>query len=143
MEVMTKLVTNPNYAKIRSGTNMLKDMVKHLEKISGVCTPCIELALLIKAKSILASCSDYTTVAFAVWRIMNTLPSTVVPAQRKIDAKEFKKELFGKHGKDDNRVKKVIGESLFNKMSTLIAGETFTPVQFSVESPEKSSGGLQ
>jgi hypothetical protein len=139
---MTKLVTNPNYGKIRPGSVMLKDMVRHMEFLSA-CSSCVGLAPLIKAKSVLASCSDYTTVAFAVWRIMNTLPSTVVPAQRKIDAKEFKKELFGKHGKDDNRVKKVIGESLFNKMSTLIAGETFTPVQFSVESPEKSSGGLE
>ena len=142
MEVMTALVTNPNYGKVRPGSAMLKDMVKHLE-ILGACAPCVGLAPLIKAKSILASCSDYTTVAFAVWRIMNTLPSMEVPAQRTIDAKEFKKELFAKHGKDDARVKKVIGESLFNKMSTLIAGGTFTPVQFSTESSEKSSGGLQ
>ena len=142
MEVMTTLVTNPNFGKFRPSSSMLKNMVKHLEILSA-CAPCVGLAPLIKAKSILASCSDYTTVSFAVWRIMNTLPSMEVPAQRTIDAKEFKKELLAKHCKDDNRVKKVIGESLFNKMNTLIAGDTFTPVHFSTESSEKSSGGLQ
>ena len=142
MEVMTTLVTNPNFGKLRPSTSMLKDMVKHLDILS-TCATCVTLAPLSEAKSILASCSDYTTVAFAVWRIMSTLPSMVVPAQRTIDAKEFKKELFAKHGKDDNRVKKVIGESLFNKMNTLIAGDTFTPVDFKTESSEKSSGGLQ
>ena len=95
LKVMTKLVTNPNYGKIRPGSVMLKDMVRHMEFLSA-CSSCVGLAPLIKAKSILASCSDYTTVAFAVWRIMNTLPSMEVPAQRTIDAKEFKKELFAK-----------------------------------------------
>ena len=57
--------------------------------------------------------------------------------------KNKKRSCLQTHGKDDNRVKKVIGESLFNKMNTLIAGDTFTPVHFSTESSENSSGGLQ
>lgn len=132
---MVKLVTNPNYGKVRSATVMLKDMAKHVESISVVCLAFGHLAQLTEAKSILASSSDYTTVAFAVWRIMNTLPSEEVPAQRKINAREFKKELYANHGNDDQKVKKIIGGSLVNNMIKLMTGETFTPVESSTPKP--------
>ena len=131
IEVMAALAQNPHYGKIGAASEMLKKMVVEVQTIAQAASTIVISAVCIS--NALATCklgNETASTTYALYRIAMTIPSNSIPALRKRQAKDLFDGLKAKHGKKDTIIKKLLGDSLHERLEKLLIGEVFQAVDF-------------
>jgi hypothetical protein len=123
VDVMMRLITNPEYGQLHTGSEGLNQVVQATKTIAkdGL-GPFLDVEILKAATTTAKLASDTVTYTYVLLTVMQTIPQCTSPAARKKNAKQLKDEL-GKRLKSMN-------PCIVERINALEEGTEFQAVDF-------------